>query len=72
MIGFNYQQRQFAKRYARFRMRCSRCGHRKLRQIIEIVSPPIFAEDVLTTYPSYNYGFCEWCHYKKVETLGEN
>jgi hypothetical protein len=59
------EQHQFVKRYARFRMRCP-------RQVIEIVSAPIYAEDVITAYPSYNYDYCEWCHYKKVETLGES
>ena len=65
-------EHQFTKRYARFRIRCSRCGHRKLIQVIEIVSAPAYAEDVMTTYPSYNYDYCEWCYYKKIETLGEN
>ena len=55
------QNHQFVKRYARFHMRCSRCGHRRLRQIIEIVSAPAYAEDVMTTYRSYNYDYWKWC-----------
>src|SRR5919197_6097379 len=46
-------------------MRGSRCGHRKLRQVIEIVSAPVYVEDIITAHPSYNYDYCEWCHYKK-------
>jgi hypothetical protein len=44
-------------------MKCPKCGHYRLRQIIEIVSAPAYAEDVMTTYPSYNYDYREWCQY---------
>ena len=62
-------EQQFVKRYL---MRRPKCGHRKLRQIVEMVSPRTYTEAVITTYPSYNYDYCEWSYYKKVETLGEN
>ena len=72
ILSSEQQHHQFVKRYARFRMRCSRCGHHKLIQVVEIVSPPIYAGDVITAYPIYNYDYCQWCHYKKVETLRDN
>ena len=44
ILSSEQRHHQFVKRYARFRMRCSRCGHHKLIQVVEIVSPPIYEE----------------------------
>ena len=46
------QDHQSVKRYARFRTRCPKCRHPKLRQVIEIVSAPVYPEDIITTYLS--------------------